>query len=249
MKTTKNTILVTGGGTGMGLEAAKQFSQSGNKVIMIARNEKRLKEESAKLPNTIAIACDLSDEQAIRNLVSTLKNEHPDLNMIFLNAGIATNYSLLDGSNAYEISKQEMLTNFNSAVLLTHELAPLLAVHPEAAMILTTSAVAFVPDLMHPTYSATKAALHSYILGLRLVLERSSSSIKVFELMAPLVDTAFSKAVKADYKMPASTIISALIAGIANDEYELHVGLTKEVFERSQKSTQDTLKFLNSVTG
>ncbi|MBB5645052.1 SDR family oxidoreductase [Pedobacter cryoconitis] len=249
MKTTKNTILITGGGTGMGLEAAKQFSQAGNKVIMIARNEKRLKEEAAKLPNAIAIACDLSDEQSVRSLVSTLKSEYPDLNMIFLNAGIATNYSLLDGSNAYEISKQEMLTNYNSAVLLTHELAPLLAVHPESAMIITTSAVAFVPDLMHPTYSATKAALHSYILGLRLVLERNSSSIKLFELMAPLVDTPFSKAVKADYKMPASTIIDALMAGLKKDEYELHAGLTKEVFEKSQKSTQDALKFLNSVTG
>lgn len=249
MKTTKNTILITGGGTGMGLEAAKQFSQAGNKVIMIARNEKRLKEEAAKLPDAIAIACDLSDEQSIRSLISTLKSEHPDLNMIFLNAGIATNYSLLDGSDAYEISKQEMLTNYNSAVLLTHELAPLLAAHPESAMVITTSAVAFVPDLMHPTYSATKAALHSYILGLRLVLERNSSSIKIFELMAPLVDTPFSKAIKADYKMPASTIINALITGLENDEYELHAGLTKEVFEKSQKSTQDALKFLNSVTG
>ncbi|WP_354299449.1 SDR family NAD(P)-dependent oxidoreductase [Pedobacter sp. UYP1] len=83
---------------------------------------------------------------------------------------------------------------------MTHELAPVLAAHPESAMVITTSAVAFVPDLMHPTYSAIKAALHSYILGLRLVLERSQSSIKIFELMAPLVDTPFSKAVKADYK-------------------------------------------------
>lgn len=249
MKTTNNTILITGGGTGMGLEAAKQFSNLGNKVIMVARNHKRLSDEAAKIPNAVAIACDLSDEGDMRRLISTLKNEHPDLNMIFLNAGIATNYSLLDGSNAYEISKNEMLTNFNSAVLLTHELEPILALHPESAMILTTSAVAFVPDLMHPTYSATKAAMHSYILGLRLVLERKFSSTKIFELMAPLVDTGFSKAVKSDHKMPASHVISELISGIESDEYELHVGITKEVFERSQKSTQDTLKFLNSVTG
>lgn len=249
MKTTNNTILITGGGTGMGLEAAKQFSNLGNKVILVARNHKRLHEEASRIPNAVAITCDLSNEQEMRNLIHRLNNEHPDLNMIFLNAGIATNYTLLEGSNAYEISRNEMLTNYNSTVLLTHELEPLLASHPESAMIITTSAVVFVPDVMHPTYSATKAAIHSYVLGLRFVLERKSSPIKVFELMAPLVDTEFSKAVKSDFKVPASLVISELISGMEKNEFELHIGVTKEVFERSQKSIQDSLRFLNNVTG
>jgi len=249
METTNNTILVTGGGTGMGLEAAKHFSELGNKVIIVARNAERLREEAAKLANTTAIPCDLSNEDELRNLVFILKRDHSDLNMIFLNAGIATNYGLLEGENAYEISKAEMITNFHSAVLLTNELEGLLADKPESAMILTTSGVAFVPDLLHPTYSATKAALHSYALGLRLVLQKKESTIKVFELMAPLVDTPFSKAVKSDLKMPANQIIKELIAGLEKDDFELHVGLTQKIAEISRKSTQEALKFINSVTG
>jgi Short-chain dehydrogenase involved in D-alanine esterification of lipoteichoic acid and wall teichoic acid (D-alanine transfer protein) len=172
-----NTILITGAGTGMGLAAAKWFAGQGNKVILVARNEERLKAIATELPNSSYIACDLSERKQLETLVKTVINDYPELNMVFLNAGIAKSYSLLDHSNVYEDSIGEMVTNFHSAVYLTHQLEPLLAGKSQAAFILTTSGVAFVPDLLHPTYSATKAALHNYILGLRLVLDEKNRQL------------------------------------------------------------------------
>lgn len=249
MKTTGNTILITGGGTGMGLEAAKQFDAMGNTVIMVARNEERLKREAAKLNSASIIVCDLSIEDELDRLIKTVKNQYPNLNMVFLNAGIATNYKLFSRDDSYKISIDEMTTNFNSVVMLTQALAPMLAEKENAAIIITTSGVAFVPDLQHPTYSATKAALHSYTLSLRLVLEQKKSNIKIFELMAPLVDTPFAKAIVSDQKMPAGNVIEEMIAKLEINEHEMHIGLTKDIFEKSKESTQEALHFVNGITG
>ncbi|AIM37598.1 hypothetical protein KO02_13585 [Sphingobacterium sp. ML3W] len=249
MKTTGNTILITGGGTGMGLEAAKQFDAMGNTVILVARNEGRLKEEAAKLNNASIIVCDLSIENDLDRLVNTVKEKHPNLNMVFLNAGIATNYTLFSRNDSYKVSIAEMVTNYHSVVKLTQALVPILADRENAAIIITTSGVAFVPDLQHPTYSATKAALHSYSLSLRLALEQQKSNVKIFELMAPLVDTPFAKGINSDQKMAASRVIQEMIAKLELNEYEMHVGLTKDIFEKMKVSTQEALHFVNGITG
>ncbi|MGS2763699.1 SDR family oxidoreductase [Sinomicrobium sp. M5D2P9] len=249
MKLENKTILITGAGTGMGLAAAKLLSEKGNKVIMVARNEERLKAEAGKLRNANYIAADLSNFADLELLVATLKSQYPDLNVIFLNAGIATNYKLLKNENAYETSIREMVTNFHSAVYLTHKLEPLLADKMESAMVLTTSGVAFIPDLMHPTYSATKAALHNYIMGLRLVLQRKRSSIEVFELMAPLVDSPFAAAIQSDRKVSPASVIKEMIDAIENKVYEIRPGLTEQIYQAYSKSPQKALLMLNQATG
>ncbi|WP_375419257.1 SDR family oxidoreductase [uncultured Hymenobacter sp.] len=249
MKTTGNTILITGGGTGVGLAAGKLFSEKGNHVILVARNAERLAREAAKLPNTTAIACDLADEQDVRRLVRRVKQEHGDLNVLLLNAGVANHYPLFGGEDAFAHSKQEMITNYHSAVLLTQELEPLLREKSEAAIIITTSGVALVPDLMHPTYSATKAALHSLTLAMRLVLERKRSRIKVFELLLPLVDTPFAQAIQSPDKMPAAEVAAAIVAGLEKDEFEMHLGPVAGLYELYLQSPQKALLAINEMTG
>ena len=245
----ESTVLITGAGTGMGLEAAKWFSAQGSRVVMVARNEARLKEEATKLKNAYYIACDLSQADQLYSLVEIIRLNFRDLNVVFLNAGVAKNYALLDNSQAYEASMNEMLTNFHPAVYLTHRLAPLLELKEDAAFIITTTGVAFAPDLSHPTYSATKAALHNYILGLRLVLQRKKSSIKLYELMAPLVDSPFSKAVQSDLKVSASSVIERLIIGIENHEYEIRPGLSEEIYQTYLRSPEEALLMVNQATG
>lgn len=250
MKTSGNKILITGAGTGMGLAAAQFFYERGNEVIMVARNETRLKEESEKLgKGAYYYTCDLSDKVQLDGLVKEVKQKHANLNVVFLNAGIANNYSLLDGKDTYEISKTEMITNFHSAVFLTHELESVLSANEDPIMILTTSGVAFAPDLLHPTYSATKAAMHNYILGLRLVLQRKKSSIKLFELMAPLVDSPFSKGVSSDLKVAPIDVIKTMVNAIENNEFEIRPGLTEDIYKVYLKSPQEALLFINNATG
>lgn len=248
MKTTGNTVLVTGAGTGIGLEMAKLLSRKGNTVIMVARNEERLKSEAAKLKNAVPIVSDLADEKALRSLVLRVKHEFKSLNTILLNAGVAKPYSLLGSENAFEIGKTEMVTNYHSAVYLTQEFESLLADKPEAAMIITMSGVVLAPDLNHPTYSATKAALHSLILSLRQMLVRKKSTIKVFELMLPLVDTPFAKAIQSDDKMSAAEAATHILEGLARDEYEMHLGVVARLYETFLHSPEEAMKAVNAVT-
>lgn len=245
----ESTVLITGAGTGMGLAAAKRFSEQGSRVVMVARNEQRLKNEAAQLKNASYIICDLSLPEQLHSLVENIKLNYQDINVVFLNAGVATNYALLDNNQAYETSIKEMSTNFHPVVYLTHQLAPLLELKKDAAFIITTSGVAFAPDLSHPTYSATKAALHNYILGLRLVLQRKESPIKLYELMAPLVDTPFSQAVQSDLKVSPDSVIERLITGIENQEYEIRPGLSEDIYQTYLRSPLEALLMVNQATG
>lgn len=245
----ESTIMITGAGTGMGLAAAKWFSEQGSRVLMIARNEERLQQEAAKLKNASYIACDLSQLDQLQALVEKIKLNHQDINLVFLNAGIAENYALLDNKQAYETSIKEMQTNFHPVVYLTHQLTPILERKKDAAFIITTSGVAFAPDISHPTYSATKAALHNYIVGLRLVLQRQKSPIKLYELMAPLVDSPFSQAVQSDLKVSPSSVIEQLVIGIENQEYEIRPGLSEEIYQTYLRSPFEALLMVNQATG
>lgn len=119
MNITGNTILITGAGTGIGLEVAKAFSRNGNKVIMLARNEERLKEEAAQLDNAYPFACDISDADQVERLMNYVRSEHPGINMILLNAGVTHNYRYFGGEDAAKLATEEMAVNYLSAVRLT----------------------------------------------------------------------------------------------------------------------------------
>lgn len=248
MKTTGNTILITGAGTGMGLEAAKQFSQRGNTIIMVARNKERLQAEAARLQNASTFACDIADEAQVQRLLQHLAEHHPDLNVVFLNAGVTHTYSLFGDEDAFDHAQQEMTVNFLSAVRLTQELEPRLSQRPEAAIIITTSGAAMAPDISNPTYSATKAALHSLVQSMRLVLQRRQSTIKVFELMAPLVDSPFSKDVHSDNKVPPADVISRLLTSLEHDELEIRPGAAEDVYQLMRTSPEKALQAVNAIT-
>lgn len=249
MDITGNTILITGAATGIGLEAAKLFDQHGNRLIMVARNEDRLEREAARLKDAHTFACDISDADQVGRLVDYVRSEHGEINMIFLNAGVTNNYQLFGDEDMFEHASEEMATNYLSAVRLTQLFEPLLRDKPNAAIIITTSGVALVRDVQNPTYSATKAALHSLVLAMRLVLQKTGSDIKVFELMAPLVDTPFSKDVNSDAKVPPAEVADALLTNLEQDVLEMHVGITADMYQTYLKSLEQALRELNAVTG
>jgi uncharacterized oxidoreductase len=249
MDITGNTILITGAATGIGLEAAKLFDQHGNRLIMVARNEDRLEREAARLKDAHTFACDISDADQVGRLVDYVRSEHGEINMIFLNAGVTNNYQLFGDEDMFEHASEEMATNYLSAVRLTQLFEPLLRDKPNAAIIITTSGVALVPDVQNPSYSATKAALHSLVLAMRLVLQKTGSDIKVFELMAPLVDTPFSKDVNSDAKVPPAEVADALLTNLEQDVLEMHVGITADMYQTYLKSLEQALRELNAVTG
>ena len=244
MKTSGNTILITGAASGIGLEIAKLFSQKNNKVILADRSIDQLKIEAAKLENAVAIAVDLTDENDINKLIQTIKLNHSELNIAVLNAGVANDYSLYSTEYDLEYAKSEINTNYLANVRLTHALEPLLSTKADAAFVVTTSGLAFVPNLNYPTYSVTKAALHSYVLASRLALKRKGSNIKFFDLMPPLTETPLAKGLDAP-KITAAEVAAWFMASFEKDELEIHVGDTEKIYQLFLKSPEEALMAVN----
>ena len=247
MKTTGNTVLITGGSAGIGFEIAKAFSEKGNNVIITGRNEARLTSAAAKLKNTTGIVSDVADKQDVERLVATLKSDFPAINVVINNAGAASYYLLDSVDNAYERAEGEIITNYLSVIGLNQKLFSLLGAQPEAAIVNVSSIAAFVPNHVIPTYAASKAALHSYTQSLRLTLQKQTA-IKVFELMPPLVNTEFSTEIGGENGIPASEVADALIKAFENDTYEIHVGRTADLFGLFLQSPEQALLAMNPVS-
>lgn len=247
MKTTANTILITGGSAGIGLEMARQLTALGNKVIITGRDEARLNKAAAELGNVTAIPFDVSNEQNVNDLVSRIKTDFPDMNVLINNAGRADIHSLADsGERAYDIAVSEFETNFLSVVRLTEKLLPVLKTQKEAAVITVSSIVAFVPTQHLPTYSASKAALHSYTKSLRLALK--DTAVKVFELMPPLVNTELSAAIGGENGIAPSVLVNDLIDGLGSDRFEIRTGQTEDIYRLSLADPDQALLVMNGLS-
>jgi uncharacterized oxidoreductase len=246
MKTTNNTILISGGSAGIGFETAKLLSEKGNTVIITGRNKERLEQAAAKLKNVTAIACDVSNKEDVQQLVKRLNSDFPALNLVINNAGRAILYNLADeNANGFEKAEDEMLTNYLSVIRLNELLLPQLKKQTDAAIVNVSSVVAFVPGAL-PTYSASKAALHSYTQSLRIAL--AQSPVKVFELMPPLVNTELSKEIGGAKGIHPSVVAEEFFNALGNDEYEIHVGNTAHVYKIFLSSPAEALKLMHPET-
>ena len=244
MNISNNTILITGGGSGIGLETARKFSAMGNKIIITGRNIEKLNAAAHGLDNVSVIQCDLTVESEVDALVQQVKSLYPALNILINNSGSAYQYSLDENSNAYDGARKEMEINYLAPVRLTEKLMPILKKNTSSAVINITSVVAIVPWAVMPTYSASKAALQSYTRLLRLSL--SKSSVKVFEVLPPLVDTEFSKNIPAN-KMPPSAVADAIISGLADNKFEIRIGFTDHFYNINKETPEKAFNALNGV--
>jgi len=242
MNTSNNTILITGGSAGIGFEFAKALSAN-NTIIITGRNEARLKAAAAQLPNTSYILGDVSDAKDVGNLVATINKDHKDLNIVINNAGkSASPYNFTTvGLDAFTKASEEMLTNYLSVIRLNEKLLPLLQRQAEAAIVNISSIVAIAPGGRLPSYSASKAALHSYTITLRQHLEKTN--VKVFEVYPPLVATEFSAEIGGlTNGIPASDVAADLVKGLEQNTYDIRVGRTAELYQYYLASPAEAIK-------
>ena len=242
MKLTGNTILISGGTAGIGLEIAKLLS-TGNKVIITGRDQARLDKALALLPGVTGIRSDISDNNQADELVARLQEEFPDLNMVINNAGRATVYNIADSGKAYAYASEEMNTNFLSVVRLNDALLPSLKEKKSAAIVNVSSVVAFAGSTILTTYAASKAALHSYSRILRFALK--DTPVKVFELMPPLVNTEFSREIGGEHGIAPELVARHLADGLTNDQYEIHSGNTEDIYQVYLGSPEKALELIN----
>lgn len=243
MKTSQNTVLITGGSAGIGLAIAKVLTEKGNHVIITGRNEERLQKATAQLKNATAIPFDVSKEADVTALVKKLNTDFPHLNMVINNAGQAYVHNVSAGDGNFAKASDEMLTNYLAIVNLNEQLLPVLKKQQEAAIVNVSSIVSFAPNANIPTYSASKAALHSYTQALRIGLKETP--VKVFELMPPLVNTDLSQDIGGSNGIAPSVVADELLTAFENNTYEIHVGGTADFYKLFLSSPEAALNAMN----
>lgn len=229
MKTTGNTVFISGGSAGIGLAIAQKLSAAGNKIIINGRSEERLQSALKELDNTVAIAGDLSVAADRIRIAGELKTNYPELNIIINNAGSAFMNDLNDvNNNAVEKAYQEINTNYISVIDFTALTLPLLLKQEEAAIVNVSSIAVFRSNKYLPTYSASKAALHSYTQGLRDTFA-TNEKLNVYEVYPPLVNTEFSTEIGGANGIPPSEVADELYAALEKNQFEVPVGDTKKI--------------------
>jgi uncharacterized oxidoreductase len=186
MQMTGNTVLVTGGGSGIGRGLAESLHRLGNQVIIAGRRSEPLQAVAEANPGMQVVSLDQGDTADIRRVATMLTDRYRDLNVLVNNAGIQRVEDLTTGNVG--LAEQTVAVNLLGPVRLTSALLPSLLRRPHAAIINVTSGLAFMPSALVPTYCATKAALHSYTQSLRFQLR--DTSVQVIEIIPPQVQTA-----------------------------------------------------------
>jgi len=187
MKTTGNTILITGGGSGIGRGLAEAFHKLGNTVIIAGRRQSALEETTKANPGMNSAVLDIESAEAIRAFAAKMAKEYPALNVVIHNAGIMRPENLVAQPEDLQDVEATITTNLLGPIRLTAALLPQLKKQSAATIMTVTSGLAYLPMALTPTYCATKAAIHSYSLTLRYQLR--STHIEVLELVPPYVQT------------------------------------------------------------
>jgi uncharacterized oxidoreductase len=237
MKISGNTILITGGATGIGLSLAEAFVELGNDIIVCGRRECKLQEAKKILPQIHAIRCDISKEEERKSLFDWTKSNFENINILINNAGIQRRIDLKKGTMELFDAEDEIEINLRACVNLSAYFIPLFTKRKEAAIVNVSSGLGFIPLAILPIYSATKAAIHSFTISLRHQLR--DTSIKVFELIPPIVDTELDRGDRErrgqkDRGIQPKEIAVATIDGLINDKYEITIGMS-EVLRKSAR--------------
>jgi uncharacterized oxidoreductase len=220
MKLTGNTIFITGGGSGIGRALAEAFHQRGNHVIIAGRRRAHLDAVVAAYPGIVVVELDITDPASIDAVAARLIAEYPDLNVLINNAGV-----MLPDRAAGRIDDRlltdTVTTNLVGPIRMTSALVEHLKGKQDAVIAYTSSALGFVPMAITSVYSATKAALHSYVLSQRFLLK--DSGVRVLEIAPPWVRTDLMNSREAQIAMPLDEFIAETMAVLATDADEILV--------------------------
>jgi len=223
MKMTGNTILITGGGSGIGRALAEAFHALGNKVIISGRRQSALDEVTRANPGMVSAVLDATKAENIRTFAETLTRDHPELNVVINNAGIMKNEDITAAPEYLDIAEETIATNLLAPIRLTAALLPHFLQKNNAAVLTVSSGLAFVPMVATPTYSATKSAIHAYSMALREQLK--DTPVDVIEIAPPYVQTMLQgeKQANDERAMPLNAFIAEVMDILTNRPEEKEV--------------------------
>ncbi|MBV8969739.1 MAG: SDR family NAD(P)-dependent oxidoreductase [Verrucomicrobia bacterium] len=252
MNLTNNTVLITGGGSGIGKGLAEAFHLLGNKVIIAGRRKHVLDKTTSSNPGMVSMELDVEKPEAIQAFARQVIKDHPDLNVLINNAGIARIENLKSPLGSLADSEATIKTNFLGPIRLLAALLPHLQKQSGSVIMNVSSGLAFVPMAMTPTYCATKAAIHSYTQSLRYQLR--DSSVQIIELIPPYVQTELTgeRQAKDPHAMPLDQFVDETMNILRNspNATEICVERVKAMRSAERSGSYDAFfkEFNDSVT-
>ncbi len=245
MKLTGNTILITGGSSGIGFEFVKQLSALKNTVLITGRDTKKLEKIKKEFSEVQIFQSDVSDPQAIQALYERVIADFPKLNILINNAGIMRTLNLQDSNMDLSDLTREIEINLQGPIRMCKKFLPHLKKQTAAAIVNVSSGLAFTPLPTSPVYCATKAGLHSFTLSLRAQLQRTN--VKVFELAPPATQTellgSFDREDMAGVSiMKVDKMVQAALRGMEKDHFEIRPGQSNQLKMMSRIAPEFILK-------
>jgi uncharacterized oxidoreductase len=249
MNLSGNTVLVTGGSSGIGLAMAEAFAAAGSAVIVCGRDVNRLAGVVEKHPYIQVRQCDVANAADRERLASWLAQSFPSLNVLVNNAGIQRDLDLTHGADELQTGESEIAVNLEAPIVLSAMLTPRLADKPNATIINVTSGLGFVPIAGMPVYCATKAGMHAFTMALRKQLE--PMRVRVFEVVPPAVDTGLNaegRSRRGGYRpdLSPARFVSAVMKGLAHDVPEIGFGPTCEWIRASRAELDRAFEAMNA---
>ncbi len=228
MKLSGNTILITGGASGIGFALAKRFAAAGSEVVVCGRRVEQLEEAKRLIPGLQTIAADVSTATGRQELADQVKKKFPKLNVLINNAGVQNRPPSLDKSQNWDTHAQEIAINLEAPMHLSMLILPLLLKQGRPSFLMNVSSgLAFLPLAFMPTYCATKAALHSFTLSLRQQL-KSGTNVEVIEVIPPAVNTDLGGKGLHDFGIPLDEFADHAMAQIEKGELEFGYGFSEK---------------------
>jgi len=245
-----NTVLITGGATGIGFALAERFAEAGSEVVVCGRRESKLQNAKRKLPAIHVRQCDVSVESERRRLLRWAAEHFPNLNMLVNNAGIQRQVDFASPAVAKTTRARddEVAIDLAAPIRLCALFTPKLLKRKKAAIVNISSGLAFVPIAMMPIYCATKAAIHSFTISLRHQLR--DTSIRVFEAAPPTTDTELDRTFVGEQEetyrgISPQEVAAAIMEGIKADKEEIIIGEAQGLYKAARRNPEAIFKQLN----
>ncbi|MEJ2800842.1 short-subunit dehydrogenase involved in D-alanine esterification of teichoic acids [Comamonas sp. BIGb0124] len=234
MKTSGNTILITGSTSGIGLGLAIRFHQAGNKVIVAGRRKALLEQITTDHPGIEAIELDVADAQSIVQASELAAARYPDLNVVINNAGIMLSEKALE-PDSLKSAEESVAINLLGTIRMTYAFLPQLVLKSDSVIINVSSSLAFVPFPIAMTYSATKAGVHAFTEALRVQL--AETSVRVIELAPPGVRTMLFGQESDDHAMPLEDFLDETLALLHGKPTPKEIIVERAKFFRTAQAT------------
>lgn len=245
MNLTGNTVLVTGGATGIGRAIAERFLQAGSTVVICGRRADKLAEVQAAFPQVHTIVADVAEARERVALVERVTREFPDLNVIVNNAGIQRRFRMTEAADDWAGHHQELAINLEAPIHLSMLFLAHLQKQAKPVIINVTSGLSFAPMPIAPVYCATKAALHSFTLSLRVQAE--PLGITVIEVIPPAVQTDLGGAGLHTFGAPLDAFTDAVMAGLEAGQLEIGYGTSEQARKASREELDAALARLSQI--